>query len=90
MERLLAAGSESFYGVEGGARHRTATSPRASSRDEPVPENAAHLRAEYLAKARRPSARAERAAPRFWDLGDGVLCLEFHSKMNAIGDDISR
>ena len=22
------------------------------------------------------------------DLGDGVLCLEFHSKMNAIGDDL--
>ena len=22
------------------------------------------------------------------DLGDGVLCLEFHSKMNALGDDI--
>jgi 3-hydroxyacyl-CoA dehydrogenase len=22
------------------------------------------------------------------DLGDGVLCCEFHSKMNAIGDDI--
>ena len=21
------------------------------------------------------------------DLGDGVLCLEFHSKMNSIGDD---
>ncbi len=24
------------------------------------------------------------------DLGDGVLCCEFHSKMNAIGDDIMR
>ena len=23
------------------------------------------------------------------DLGDGVLCCEFHSKMNAIGDDIA-
>ncbi len=22
------------------------------------------------------------------DLGDGVLCCEFHSKMNSIGDDI--
>jgi len=21
------------------------------------------------------------------DVGDGVLCLEFHSKMNSIGDD---
>ena len=21
------------------------------------------------------------------DLGDGVLCVEFHSKMNAVGDD---
>src|SRR4029077_20280049 len=24
------------------------------------------------------------------DLGDGVLCLEFHSKMNALGDDFVR
>ena len=24
------------------------------------------------------------------DLGDGVLCLEFHSKMNALGDDAGR
>ncbi len=22
------------------------------------------------------------------DLGDGVLCLEFHSKMNALGEDM--
>ncbi len=23
-----------------------------------------------------------------WDIGDGILCLEFHSKMNAIDPDI--
>ena len=25
-----------------------------------------------------------------WDIGDGVACLEFHSKMNAIDHDIAR
>ena len=27
------------------------------------------------------------AAASLVDLGDGVLCLEFHSKMNSIGED---
>ena len=30
------------------------------------------------------------AAASLVDLGDGVLCLEFHSKMNALGDDMVR
>jgi len=24
------------------------------------------------------------------DLGDGVICCEFHSKMNSVGNDVSR
>lgn len=31
---------------------------------------------------------AKNAGASLVDLGDGVLCLEFHSKMNAIGEDI--
>ena len=40
------------------------------------------------------SARASRwrrtAPPALWDLGDGVLCLEFHTKMNALDDGVVR
>lgn len=31
---------------------------------------------------------AKNASASLWDIGDGVLCLEFHSKMNAIDTDI--
>ena len=39
------------------------------------------------AKAERPSVRRNAGAS-LVDLGDGVLAVEFHSKMNAIGGDI--
>lgn len=31
---------------------------------------------------------AENASASLWDIGDGVLCLEFHTKMNAMDPDI--
>jgi 3-hydroxyacyl-CoA dehydrogenase len=31
---------------------------------------------------------AKGASASLWDIGDGILCLEFHSKMNAIDPDI--
>ncbi len=37
-------------------------------------------------KRRGPAVR-ENAAASLWDTGDGVLCLEFHSKMNTLGAD---
>ena len=42
-----------------------------------------------LADVKRASqALASNASASAWDLGDGVLCLEFHSKMNAMDPDI--
>ena len=35
-------------------------------------------------KLRSAPVRKNRAAS-LWDIGDGILCLEFHSKMNALG-----
>lgn len=42
-----------------------------------------------LSSLREQKGRVVRKSPRasLIDLGDGVLCLEFHSKMNTIGDD---
>ncbi len=31
---------------------------------------------------------AKNASASLWDIGDGVLCLEFHSKMNALDPDV--
>lgn len=42
-----------------------------------------------LADIKRNSAPvAKNASASLWDIGDGVLCAEFHSKMNAIDTDI--
>lgn len=75
-------GIERFYAVEGGRRRYLDLSTRAF-RDEPVPADAVSL--PLLA---RTGAEVERnAGASVLDLGDGVFCLEFHSKMNAIGGD---
>jgi 3-hydroxyacyl-CoA dehydrogenase len=37
---------------------------------------------------RATEAVAGNASASLWDLGDGVLCLEFHGKMNAIDPDV--
>jgi 3-hydroxyacyl-CoA dehydrogenase len=75
-------GIERFYALEGGRRRYLDLVTRAF-RDEPVPADAIDL--QLLAKA---GAEVERnAGASVLDLGDGVFCLEFHSKMNAIGGD---
>jgi 3-hydroxyacyl-CoA dehydrogenase len=37
---------------------------------------------------RRSKPLARNGSASLWDVGDGVLCLEFHSKMNALDPDI--
>ena len=55
-------------------------------RDGPVAPAAADL--QILRSAREQSKIVRRnAGASLVDLGDGVLCVEFHSKMNAIGGD---
>jgi 3-hydroxyacyl-CoA dehydrogenase len=44
------------------------------------------LRLADVQRASKPVARNGSAS--LWDLGDGVACLEFHTKMNAIDDKI--
>ncbi len=78
----IAAGEETFYKKEAGKTlqlsrtggHREiAQDPRALSLDA--------LRAAGKEVERNPSAS-------ILDLGDGIFCLEFHAKMNAIDPDI--
>jgi len=83
VERLLASGFESFYdwhGV-GAARRRVAFDPVTSKRAA-VPERSGVL---VLDDVRgRSSPLATNRCASVWDIGDGVLCVEFHSKMNSI------
>jgi 3-hydroxyacyl-CoA dehydrogenase len=55
-------------------------------RESPLPPSAPDL---LILRTAKESSRVVRsnAGASLVDLGDGVLCLEFHSKMNAIGAD---
>ncbi|GAB4119058.1 MAG: 3-hydroxyacyl-CoA dehydrogenase/enoyl-CoA hydratase family protein [Roseiflexaceae bacterium] len=80
VEAMLAKGIESFYRREGG-RVTGVYSPQAGGYVD-LPANPDlivldDLRAQGRELERNPSAS-------ILDLGDGVLCLEFHSKVNAI------
>ena len=79
-EKLRSIGS--FYGFEGG-RRRYLDVVAGGWRDVPAPADAIDL-----TLLERAGAVVERnAGASVLDLGDGVFCLEFHSKMNAIGGD---
>ena len=55
-------------------------------REGALPPRSPETAALRLAKEKRPPVRRNAGAS-LVDLGDGVLCLEFHSKMNALGGD---
>jgi len=83
VEEMLAAGRESFYAVEG---VRDTYWEIRGRRAEPVAENPRTLKVEYLRRGNRKVEGNDSAS--LHDMGDGVLLLEFHSKMNSIDDAI--
>jgi len=83
VERLLASGMKSFYASCDGA---PSYFDFASSAYEEVPERPGVLLLPSL-KAHKKEIKRNAGASLI-DLGDGVICLEFHSKMNTIGADV--
>jgi 3-hydroxyacyl-CoA dehydrogenase len=83
VEKLLASGRNSFYESEKGA---TTVFDIASGAVEKVEEPKGILILKSLKDAGREAERNSGAS--LIDLGDGVVCCEFHSKMNAIGSDL--
>ena len=74
---------DSFY-VDEGSRRRTRDPATLAWRDIVRPEGSVDL---LLLK--KGGAEVERnSGASVVDLGDGVFCLEFHTKMNAIGGDV--
>ncbi len=85
VDDLLRSGRKSFYGYDEGTRivfdvHERKHRPVA---DEPGVILLPALRERKKEIRKNPGAS-------LIDIGDGVLCLEFHSKMNAVGEDIIR
>ena len=84
VAKVLASPAKSFYIPEKGT---TRYFDLASGAPAPVPEPAGILILKSL-KDRTPVLQ-ENSGASLIDLGDGVLCCEFHAKMNAIGGDIT-
>ena len=65
--------------IDAGTRHASATAP--------LPPAAPDLQILQGAQGSADSVVQRNAGASLVDLGDGVLAVEFHSKMNAIGGD---
>ena len=83
FEKALAAGRNSFYEARKG---ETSVFHLAGGGVEKVQDPAGILVLKDLKEAGREVERNTGAS--LIDLGDGVVCCEFHSKMNAIGADL--
>jgi 3-hydroxyacyl-CoA dehydrogenase len=83
LERLLASGRAGFYEAAKGTKTVFDIASGAAKR---VKEPAGVLVLKSLREAGREVER--NAGASLIDLGDGVVCCEFHSKMNAIGADL--
>jgi 3-hydroxyacyl-CoA dehydrogenase len=83
VERLLASGKKAFYESAGG---ETSSYDAAANAFKKVAEPDGVIILKSLKDRSKEVAR--NAGASLIDLGDGVVCCEFHAKMNAIGDDI--
>ncbi|HZN94559.1 MAG TPA: 3-hydroxyacyl-CoA dehydrogenase/enoyl-CoA hydratase family protein [Myxococcales bacterium] len=83
VEDMLASGRDRFYGVD-----RTADTfwQIKSGAQWPVPDHPRRVRVEELMRAERKVLGNDSATA--WDMGDGVMLLELHSKMNSIDADV--
>src|SRR6202034_1615369 len=83
VEKVLASPGKSFYETEKG---NTRYFDYSSGTMKPVEEPSGIIILKSL-KERTPVVQKNSGASLI-DLGDGVLCCEFHSKMNSIGGEI--
>jgi 3-hydroxyacyl-CoA dehydrogenase len=87
FQRLLSSGRKSFYESSAGSAGELSAFDLGSGTAVQVAEPPGIVILKSLKERSREVARNSGAS--LVDLGDGVLCCEFHSKMNAIGDDIT-
>jgi 3-hydroxyacyl-CoA dehydrogenase len=87
VERMLAAGAKSFYqAADYDGMPHTRYFDLAGGGYQQLEERPGVVVLGDLRRARGVVKKNPGAS--LVDLGEGVLCLEFHAKMNAIGDDI--
>ena len=81
VQEMLDAGHTAFYKVEGGVKHYYDIP---SKTYKAVPGSEAYI---VLDNIRSTNTIWKNSGASIIDLGDGILNLEFHSKMNTIGGD---
>jgi 3-hydroxyacyl-CoA dehydrogenase len=86
VEKLLASGNKSWYAADAKAASGRAFFDLASGSMKPV-EVAEGVWSVGVAKKSNGVVKKNSGAS-LVDLGDGVGCIEFHSKMNSLGSDI--
>ncbi len=84
IEKFLAEGNEKFYKEEDDVRYYYCFK---EDKYKPVPVNPKYISLQGIKKDSSKIIKENKGASLI-DIGDGILCLEFHSKMNAIGADI--
>jgi 3-hydroxyacyl-CoA dehydrogenase len=87
VQRMLSSGAQSFYrAADADGTPRTEYFDLAGSGYSEVEPRPGITVLSHLKRAR--GVIQKNAGASLIDLGDGVVCCEFHSKMNALGDDI--
>jgi len=84
VERMLASGRTSFY--EGGAAAPTYFDGKAQAA-KPIPVDPKQIRLDLLKGDPTRIVKKNHGAT-LLDLGDGVLCVEFHTKLNTLDDQV--
>jgi 3-hydroxyacyl-CoA dehydrogenase len=80
VHEMLEAGAESFYRYENGEKVAVYDVSNRKYLDLPRPEGMVILKQQTVV--------SQNSSATIRDLGDGVACLEFHTKMNALDEDI--
>ena len=83
VKAMLDAGNTCFYKLENGVRYFYDFA-EAAYKPVPVPDSLVSIAA---AKGNNKTVK-ENASASLVDIGDGVFCLEFHTKMNAINAEL--
>lgn len=79
VEEMLASGNKSFYTVKEGANYYYDVPSKSQKK---VPGQDAFIILDNIRASKKVWGNSETT---LFDLGDGIVNLEFHSKMNAIG-----
>lgn len=80
VDAMLKAGVESFYQYKNGEK--------VGVYDAVKGKHVKIKRPEGMVVLKKSKVVSQNTGATLWDIGDGVACLEFHTKMNALDDDI--